>query len=554
MAVWDKSGELGGTFSYGIFTRKMISFVLFTYLGLLSHSVSAQEDQFRGRSSCYDAYGRPQRCMPEFVNAAYDVSVESTNTCGLDKTEEYCLQTGVTGATKSCNNYCDSRRPGYNHPPEFMSDFNNNYNWTWWQSQTMLEGTQYPNQVNLTIHLRKAYSITYVRIRFHSPRPESFAIFKRNGNGPWIPYQFYSGSCEKTYNLPRRGVITRENEAVAICNDEFSDISPLTGGSVAFSTLEGRPSSTSFEDSPVLQDWVTATDIKIVLTRMNTFGDEVFGDPQVLKSYFYAISDLSIGARCQCNGHANQCYTITTQGLQDQQICRCEHNTTGPNCQECLPFFNDRPWSRAYETEANECRPCNCNGLSNQCYFDPELYRATGHGGHCENCRDNTDGVNCENCRVNHYRRVPENRCIDCQCNEVGSESMQCNGNGQCRCKPGVAGEKCDRCEANFYEFGPLGCRACSCSAAGSVDGVLRCDPRNGACSCKVNVEGQNCDTCKPGYFGLSEDNPFGCLQCFCYGQASVCDASPSYFARSILTDFETGEILISHTHNSLPW
>ncbi|ESP04836.1 hypothetical protein LOTGIDRAFT_211656 [Lottia gigantea] len=387
----------------------------------------------------------------------------------------------------------------------------------------------------------KAFSITYVRIRFHSPRPESFAIYKRNGNNPWIPYQFYSGSCEKTYGLARRGVILRDNEAVAICTDEFSDISPLTGGSVAFSTLEGRPSAFQFEDSPILQDWVTATDIKIVLTRMNTFGDEVFGDPQVLRSYFYAISDLSVGARCQCNGHANECYTYS-QGIEDQQICKCEHNTTGSNCQECLPFFNDRPWSRAYETEANECRPCNCNGLSNQCYFDAELYRRTGHGGHCEDCRDNTDGVNCERCLVNHYRRQPENRCRDCQCNEIGSESMQCDGTGQCRCKPGVAGSKCDRCETNYYDFGALGCRQCSCSAAGSLDGESRCDPRTGSCSCKVNVEGQNCDTCKPGFFGLSENNPAGCLPCFCYGHASVCDVSPSFFARTISTDFETGK------------
>ena len=42
---------------------------------------------------------------------------------------------------------------------------------------------------------------------------------------------------------------------------------------------------------------MTATDLRVELTRMNTFGDEVFADPQVLKSYFYAISDLSVGAR-----------------------------------------------------------------------------------------------------------------------------------------------------------------------------------------------------------------------------------------------------------------
>lgn len=46
-----------------------------------------------------------------------------------------------------------------------------------------------------------------------------------------------------------------------------------------------------------LQEWVTATAIRISLTRMNTFGDEVFGDARVLKSYFFAISDLSVGAR-----------------------------------------------------------------------------------------------------------------------------------------------------------------------------------------------------------------------------------------------------------------
>jgi hypothetical protein len=47
----------------------------------------------------------------------------------------------------------------------------------------------------------------------------------------------------------------------------------------------------------ILQEWVTATDIRITLDRLNTFGDEVFGDQQVLRSYFYAISDFAVGAR-----------------------------------------------------------------------------------------------------------------------------------------------------------------------------------------------------------------------------------------------------------------
>ena len=48
---------------------------------------------------------------------------------------------------------------------------------------------------------------------------------------------------------------------------------------------------------PFIQDWVTATDILVMLTRLNTFGDEVFRVPIVMRSYFYAITDFSIGGR-----------------------------------------------------------------------------------------------------------------------------------------------------------------------------------------------------------------------------------------------------------------
>ena len=74
-------------------------------------------------------------------------------------------------------------------------------------------------------------------------------------------------------------------------------MAPLTGANVAFSTLDGRPSAIHFEDTPELQSWVSATDIKISLKRLNTFGDEIFMDEKVLKSYYYAIMDFTVGGR-----------------------------------------------------------------------------------------------------------------------------------------------------------------------------------------------------------------------------------------------------------------
>lgn len=102
--------------------------------------------------------------------------------------------------------------------------------------------------------LGKSFDITYIRIVFRSPRPESFAIYKRvSQNGPWAPYQFYSATCRDTYRLPdSRSIKLGDDESRALCTSEYSEISPLRDGNVAFSSLEGRPSGHKFEDSDVL--------------------------------------------------------------------------------------------------------------------------------------------------------------------------------------------------------------------------------------------------------------------------------------------------------------
>ncbi|XP_029692909.1 laminin subunit gamma-3 isoform X1 [Takifugu rubripes] len=478
--------------------------------------------------ACYDEEGTPSRCMPKFENIAFNRTVVVSNVCGSPP-EEFCMQ---TGSTRSCHQ-CDAADPERSHNAPLLTDFHRNEESTWWQSQSMYFGIQHPNSVNLTLHLGKAFEITYVRLKFYTSRPESFAIYKRTQEeGPWLPYQYYSASCKKTYGKQANAYIRPgDDERSALCTDEFSDISPLTGGNVAFSTLEGRPSAYNFDQSLLLQEWVTATDLLISLDRLNTFGDEFFKDPKVLRSYFYGISDFSVGGRCKCNGHASEC----SEGEQGRLLCVCQHHTAGDDCQRCHPFYQDRPWARATGDSANECLICNCSGRSDQCVFDAEQYRSTGSGGRCLSCRDLTDGPHCERCRENHYRTSAEEPCLPCICNINGSVSLQCDAEGKCACRTGVTGEKCDKCAAGFHSLGPAGCRPCECDPSGSVGD---CSPSDGGCDCKANVEGQSCGRCKPGFYNLRGVNPEGCQACFCFGHSLACSSSSHHVVANITSDF----------------
>ncbi|XP_015786767.1 laminin subunit gamma-1-like [Tetranychus urticae] len=483
--------------------------------------------------SCYDEQGKARRCVPPFENAAYLRPVEATNTCGekYPYLTTYCVQTpNREDRVRTCDGKC---RRG-DHTVQYINDFHDNATQSWWQSETMYDGIEYPKTVNITLHLGKSYDVTYIRLLFNSPRPESLAIYKREDEkSDWTPFQYFSGNCLDTFNVSESREVPDSQPDKVLCSKEFSDISPLSGGNVIFSTLENRPSNKRYDQNAELQKFVAATDIKVVLVRHNTFGDEVFRDPQVLKTYYYAISDLSVGGRCKCNGHADECKTQDPNDPYSQLMCVCQHNTTGINCEKCLPLYNDQEWGVATFEDAHECQPCNCNGRAVECVFDPELLAETGNGGRCINCTGNTAGPNCERCQEGYYENN-FGRCVACNCDKTGSVNTQCSRDGQCICRPGVAGDKCDRCADNYYDFSAQGCKPCDCNVPGSLNNTAQCHPITGECLCKQNVEGRTCEKCKPGYFNLEGTNEFGCLSCFCFGHSSVCESAEDYSGHTI--------------------
>ena len=75
-------------------------------------------------------------------------------TCGLKSKTEYCMQTH--GIYRECD-YCDDSQEDKRHPPEYLTDIQDDHSPTWWQSVTMLDDV-HVRPVNLTVNLGEIWS------------------------------------------------------------------------------------------------------------------------------------------------------------------------------------------------------------------------------------------------------------------------------------------------------------------------------------------------------------------------------------------------------------
>ncbi|XP_020777714.2 netrin-1 [Boleophthalmus pectinirostris] len=530
---------------------------------------------------CYHSDARPRHCLSEFINAAYGVPVD---------------------ATRSGRNFDNNITS--------LTDLHNPHNLTCWVAPQGPDAKEWV----LTLPLGRRFEITYISLQFcqqgEPSDPISISILKSMDFGrTWRPMQHYSSDCLTDFNLPSQtSAQTRHQETEPLCSDP-RPLQKQRGGMVlAFSTLDGRPSSPDFDYSPTLQDWVTATDIRIVFhkvtreekgssfeigkapppprwhdvddnrrtgvltwrpgfNQMNVENTLVFFDTDAKNSEVQprnkekhgrkgqdkeghnvtskenrdpfdldlhtspkrgkgkgrgrkkdsglcpnkdcdwmvegrgrgnkgrelrkrrnnninrssvrhlqmaplstepvrtlALSDLQVGGRCKCNGHASKC----RRDDNGRAVCVCEHHTAGPDCDVCEDFYYDRPWHRATPTNPNPCVACECNGHSNKCRFSMEVFQQSGRksGGVCQKCRHHTAGRHCQYCQNgytrDHTKPLTHRRvCQPCQCHPLGAVGRWCNQtSGQCLCREGVAGLRCNRC-APGYKQGKSPLRPC---------------------------------------------------------------------------------------------
>ncbi|XP_044871039.1 cadherin EGF LAG seven-pass G-type receptor 2 [Mauremys mutica] len=138
---------------------------------------------------------------------------------------------------------------------------------------------------------------------------------------------------------------------------------------------------------------------------------------------------------CTLNPCEHQATCTRKPSAPHGYTCECPPSYFGPYCENKI----DQPCPRGWWGHPM-CGPCNCDVSKG---FDPDCNKTSGE------CH----------CRENHYRPLASDSCLLCDCYPTGSLARLCDPEtGQCQCKPGVIGRRCDRCDNPFAEVTANGC------------------------------------------------------------------------------------------------
>lgn len=480
--------------------------LLLLYFGLPS-LLCAQQACSHG--ACYPPVGDLLIGRTQFLRAS--------STCGLTKPETYCAQYGEW-QMKCCK--CDSRVAHNYNSHQVENVVSSSGPTRWWQSQNDV------SPVFLQLDLDRKFQLQDIMMDFKGPVPAGLLIERSSDFGKtWQVYQYLAADCGSAFPWVRQGQPQGWQDARCLTLPQRPN-GHLNGAKVQLNLMDlasGIPAT----QSQKIQELGEITNLRVNFTKLAPVPQRGYHPP----SAYYAVSQLRLHGSCLCHGHADRCAPSSrtpaspSSAVQVHEVCVCQHNTAGPNCERCAPFYNNRPWRPAEDQDPHECQRCDCNGHSETCHFDPAVFAASqgAHGGVCDNCRDHTEGRNCERCQLHYFRnRRPgapiQETCIPCECDPDGAvPGAPCDPlTGQCVCKEHVQGERCDLCKPGFTGLtfsNPQGCRRCDCSVLGARRDVP-CDEETGRCVCLPHVVGPKCDQCAPHHWKLASGR--GCEPCAC--------------------------------------
>ncbi|KAF8358536.1 epi-1, partial [Pristionchus pacificus] len=220
---------------------------------------------------------------------------------------------------------------------------------------------------------------------------------------------------------------------------------------------------------------------------------------------------------CNCHGHSGTCDKVTG-------LCKeCQHSTEGEHCETCIEgFYGDATSGSPFACSACACPYAPENNFATSCDVSDE-----GQTRMCF-CKPGYAGDRCEKCAPGFFGdpEASGGSCEPCQCNGNNDlrDPQACHElYGSCHlCQNNTAGDHCESC-APWYHGDAVtskNCSSCECDQCGAHS----CSPLTGSCACKTNVVGERCDRCAADHWGFSRCG--GCHNCHCgaASSSSQCD------------------------------
>lgn len=226
---------------------------------------------------------------------------------------------------------------------------------------------------------------------------------------------------------------------------------------------------------------------------------------------------------CDCNNNWN----ISAHDNCDKntgKCLKCTNNSEGDHCQLCrLGYHGD--------ATQQSCQLCQCHSIGTRYELttgDKYYLPCDRHTGQCQ-CADHVRGDHCDQCQVNYWNMTVGVGCERCNCDPDGTLAVTTNDDvngttttttnihrsttassgtrpchpetGQCECKSGYGGRKCNQCATGFWgnPNSERKCKTCNCNKFGSRSND--CDKSTGQCDCLIEMTGKECEKCATGYY-----------------------------------------------------
>ncbi|KAF7233480.1 hypothetical protein EG68_03996 [Paragonimus skrjabini miyazakii] len=255
-------------------------------------------------------------------------------------------------------------------------------------------------------------------------------------------------------------------------------------------------------------------DVQRIGIRMKNYGEQVSVELQDMTLEYATESD------------------VPGVWVAEVEQCECPVGYEGLSCERC---------ANGYEEDPNKPGSCRLRCACDQCDDDGNCLKCPGKrsGPRCEHCEPgfyrpprsalSEDCIPCEKCTQSIAHTVKE--CIG---------STLSPDDYVCKCQPKADGKvldpECDQCElAKQLGIDPPPEAKCDekpepspCNPAGTNE-----VSDTGECQCKDGYEGERCDQCSAGFFAFENR----CLGCYCAGQTSDCKLAEDHYFVNVTMD-----------------